>query len=336
MIIEAYLDSNNEYYDYRTADYTGGTDIFDETKTGVSYYQDFLDCPEYMLKRHNLAGKVIMLSPTEYFQECASKIFSRSDLRMLKASRERDFQTLKHLQNVLDVYHRKLCVPYINYASKQQEGLHRMLFAGNTFGWDTKFPVLVVDYADKDRQQQIEQEKQQAYIDDKISSAIHKTLQYQFIDSEDLADQLGWEIDRVFRYDDELDAPDSVTLRETPEQFTFVFLGNTYSIDKSDIRWSNSTEVDDTLDDFLTEDYTSGITIDDQLVADVIEDSKHTEFLSTDEPLESICNKLYQEHNIDARYSGRSVFLGDIKIATVKLTKNSPTSYIVTDYTVYL
>lgn len=335
MLIEACLDSNNEYYDYHTDEYTGGADIFDQTETGVSYYQDFLNSPEYMLKRHNLTGKIIMLSPAEYFQECASKIFSRSDVQLLKASRERDSQILKHLQNVLDVYHRKLCVPYINYASKQQEGLHRMLFAGNTFGWSTKFPVLVVDYADKNRQQQIEQEKQQAYIDDKISRAIDKTLQYQFIDSEDLADQLGWEIDRIFRYD-ELDAPDSITFQETPEQFTFVFLGSTYSIDKSSIRWLTAIELDDTLDDFLNEDYTSGVTVDAQLVSYIIENNKDTHFSSTSDPMESICNTLYDEHNIDARYSGRSVFLGDIKIATIQVTKTSPTSYIITDYTVYL
>ena len=44
----------------------------------------------------------------------------------------------------INKYKRKFPLPYLNIATKQQEGRHRMYVAGELFGWDTRFPVLVV------------------------------------------------------------------------------------------------------------------------------------------------------------------------------------------------
>lgn len=41
-------------------------------------------------------------------------------------------------------YKRKFPLPYLNLADNAQEGRHRMAVAAELFGWNEKFPVLVV------------------------------------------------------------------------------------------------------------------------------------------------------------------------------------------------
>ena len=52
-------------------------------------------------------------------------------------------------------------MPYISRSNgAQQEGLHRMYTAGELFGWDdTKYPVLVVDWKDKELHAKTRKEK---------------------------------------------------------------------------------------------------------------------------------------------------------------------------------
>ena len=48
-----YLDSEQKFYDYRTKDFDG-KNPFDETKTGVSFYNQFFTDPDYMEEYKNL------------------------------------------------------------------------------------------------------------------------------------------------------------------------------------------------------------------------------------------------------------------------------------------
>ena len=118
--------------------------VFDVGDTKVSFYNEFLttDGLEYMQKNKNRTGEVVYMSPDEYFRECANKVFGISQ-KELEAQRSANTDTIiKYISDMKsgDVF--PLC--YINYADKQQEGLHRMMAAGDAFGWNTKFPVLVV------------------------------------------------------------------------------------------------------------------------------------------------------------------------------------------------
>lgn len=125
------------------------TSMFDGTPfkpTTTSGYDDFLNDEElkYHQSHKNRTGEIVMMSPTEYFNECVDNVFSgHTTFEGLLNSRRYD----KNLNsNYADAMRKGAKFPlcYINYADKQQEGLHRMMTAGDIYGWDTKFPVLVV------------------------------------------------------------------------------------------------------------------------------------------------------------------------------------------------
>lgn len=119
--------------------------------TDASYYNDFLNTKElkYMQEQKNRTGKIVMMTPNEYISECADHIFNgRVSMQGLKdqryASHTESGESLiaKYADDMRSGDKFPLC--YLNYANGGQEGLHRMMAAGEAFGWDTKFPVLVV------------------------------------------------------------------------------------------------------------------------------------------------------------------------------------------------
>lgn len=124
--------------------------------TDTSYYNNFLNEKDltYMRNAKNRDGIIVMMSPNEYFQACADKIFKgRHSVEDLK--RQREYSKFKNEESFIDNYIRamksgdKFPLCYLNYADSSQEGLHRMYAAGEAFGWDTKFPVLVITIYDQ-------------------------------------------------------------------------------------------------------------------------------------------------------------------------------------------
>lgn len=124
--------------------------VFDENDTHVGYYNNFLNPTDlkYMQESKNRTGEIIMMTPEEYYEAC-SKIFNQSvnDLKYQRSSNADAI--LKYTMDMLngDVFP----LPYVNFADKSQEGLHRMMAAGDAFGWDEEFPVLVVTAYDNER-----------------------------------------------------------------------------------------------------------------------------------------------------------------------------------------
>ena len=125
---------------------------FDTSSTHFSYYDNFLNPKdlEYMQKSKNRTGRIVMMSPREYYDECVNNIFQgRVSLDSLR--RQREYSKDEKGSRLIDNYREDmengdtfpLC--YINYADNGQEGLHRMYAAGEAFGWDIKYPVLVVE-----------------------------------------------------------------------------------------------------------------------------------------------------------------------------------------------
>ena len=128
--------------------------VFDVNDTHVSYYNEFLtpDGLEYMRNSKNRTGEIVYMSPDEYFKTCDEDIFGVpiSTLKAQRAANAADIAEYTEAMKRGDKF--PLC--FVNYADKSQEGLHRMMAAGNAFGWDTEFPVLVVDALDEDVERQ--------------------------------------------------------------------------------------------------------------------------------------------------------------------------------------
>lgn len=120
--------------------------------TGTSEYNDYLDPDnlKYKQQAKNRTGKIVMMTPNEYFEQCSKYGFpAEVSIENIISGRRADTESLTWLENYLDSGN-KFDLPYINYASRTQEGLHRMMVAGDRYGWDTKFPVLVVTAYDQD------------------------------------------------------------------------------------------------------------------------------------------------------------------------------------------
>lgn len=131
------------------------TSVFDGVPivphTGFSYYDDFLDEKElaYKQKAKNRTGEIIMMSPNEYFNDCSLYGFNHTvSVEDLKRQRRGNDISIEWLTNQLE-QGEKFNLPYINYVDHAQEGLHRMMVLGDKYGWDTKFPVLVVKAYDQ-------------------------------------------------------------------------------------------------------------------------------------------------------------------------------------------
>lgn len=124
--------------------------VFDVNDTKVSFYNEFLtdEGLKYMQSSKNRTGEIVYMSPNDYFKSCAEDIFHIPQ-EQLEESRSANMGTIIEYGTAMkrgDTFP----LPYINYADNTQEGLHRMMAAGDTFGWNTKFPVLIVEAYDKE------------------------------------------------------------------------------------------------------------------------------------------------------------------------------------------
>lgn len=124
--------------------------------TGVPYYDDFLNKEglEYKQKAKNRTGEIVMMSPNEYYENCRKYAFDGEySVEHLKQSRRYDSALLEKYKK--DIQRGvKYFMPYLNVADASQEGLHRMMVMGDLYGWDTKFPVLVITAYDQDLEEE--------------------------------------------------------------------------------------------------------------------------------------------------------------------------------------
>ena len=182
-----------------------------------------------MAKEENLKGSVVMMSPKEYYQVCANKIFNTS-VESLKHSRELDSRVNNQIKEIITKYKRQVFMPYLNYAEKTQEGLHRMLVAAELFGWDHKFPVLIIEWADEERAQQKAKQKQEEETRKYIRRAVDKALKYTYTELADFEEELKYWIDNEFEYSDEPVTTWNVT-HDDEDTTTVTVNGVSYSFD---------------------------------------------------------------------------------------------------------
>ena len=202
-------DKVNEAYEEPPIDFgTGeakGKDIFDR-KTHTPFYDRILKYPEEAAEEENLKGEIVMMSPNEYYRECATKIFRDTTIDDIKEQRRWNKNNLAYLTKLVTKYKKKMFMPYINYAERGQEGLHRMMVAGDLFGWDEKFPVLVVTTYDEDRKEREDRAKEEYTIRKMFRDAVDR-YRYVHDDEEELREKImGYISDyyspKVFEYYD--------------------------------------------------------------------------------------------------------------------------------------
>ena len=245
-----------DFYDYKTG-LVDGSDVVDLHKTGMSFYDDFLSnnskTIDYLKREKNLEGTVEYMSPEEYFKACSDYGFPNGhpSVEKLKQERARDTKTLNHLKDVLTVYKHKFPMPMLNKAEKGQEGLHRMMVIGDMFGWDHKVPVLVVDWADKQRAYEAAKRKRIEKIEYNIKQAVKETLRYRFRNIEELQEQLQWELDKKFEFNsDDINVPVNfeLTSDEQTQTFTVSIGAAKYEFDYEDVQFTDFEVSDDDLD----------------------------------------------------------------------------------------
>lgn len=115
--------------------------IIDKANTGDSFYNTFLN--DSFTNAHK--GKVVLLSPTEYYNNVVTYCFGGSTLareRIMK-TRRANVAKLEKLKNLI-LCGEQLHMPWIDYNTHKQEGLHRMMAIGDLYGWDYPVPVLIV------------------------------------------------------------------------------------------------------------------------------------------------------------------------------------------------
>lgn len=252
-MLEGYLDSEEKFYDYGT-DVILGNDIVDRKRTGVSYYNDFLNPKtlEYMESEKNLTGKVVMMSPDEYYKECAKHCWPGRNVTVEKLKYERGelgAKTIEKLKKVLTYYKRKLCMPMINYADPGQEGLHRMYVIGELYGWDFKVPVLQIKHFDDDRARKEQEEKRKSNIDWKVEKALQHAFYFEYTDKEEFENQLQYSLEREFQFIEDVKVPDEIHLQDNDESFILTFEGYEYPIEKDEIKWKEPEfDPDDEID----------------------------------------------------------------------------------------
>ena len=77
-----------------------------------------------------------------------------------------------------------------------------MCVAGEIFGWDHKFSVLIIDYLHKDLADTEKKEKIENSIKKDITKAVNKALEYKYSSIDEFLEQLKWEIDKQFDEED--------------------------------------------------------------------------------------------------------------------------------------
>ena len=195
-----------------------GNSVVNENKTGISYYDNFLNekDSEYMRKNKNRVAHIEEMSPTEYFETCVNDVFENTSFDSLVKQRRRDTDSLESLQQILDDGG-QFWLPYVNLVDKNQEGLHRMMVLGDNYGWDTKFPVLVVESADP-RIDEINEAWRQ------FNNAQSKARDYRYSRSslpEDFVEQAQYELER---YDEETEYT-IVVIDQDDEKFVLSLQG---------------------------------------------------------------------------------------------------------------
>ena len=240
--LEESLKEDYEYFDYNTEDILDNKYI-DITRQEMSHYQDYLDDPEGTNKYHKTTSEIVEMSPKEYFEKCA-EIFESTFDNQYRQIKE-DEEVIEHLKNVILKLKKKFPIPIINYAEKKptQDGRHRMFVLGELFGWDEKYPVLVVYPTDEGKQLSRQEE-----IYNALSKISNNALKYTYTSLDNFMIDLEYAFEDKFA--DYIDSYLLPNIEENKDSITVSFEDTVYNIEKYEVKIdpNKNDDLEDELD----------------------------------------------------------------------------------------
>ena len=229
-----------------SSDYGTGTIInnqyFDTSKNETSKYTDYLREPEKTNKYFKTTSSIQMLTPREYFNECA-KIFDSTFEKQYRQIKE-DSDIINELKNVILKERKQFPITVLNYAENQQEGRHRMFTLGELFGWDKKYPVLIINETEEGAEYKLQNK-----ILHGLNKLTDKALKFTYSDYNDFIDSLKYYLDDLSDYAEYKDL--DIILTKKPS--VIIQVDNIrYEIEEDEIDIDPNKE--DDLEDLLTID----------------------------------------------------------------------------------
>ena len=184
-------------YDYKTSEAdVNAKDVFDIHRSDSSYSTSLLPGSgeeDYYRDRKNKKGEIVYMTPEEYFERCAKGF--KSTVEKLKRSRMQypGHEHIEDIKKIITEKGKKLPIPYLDYTNGfGQEGLHRMMAVAELFDWnETKFPVLVITFADEQRHIEDLKWQDQRKIENDV---IMPSLKYSFEDADEFIEELRYQL----------------------------------------------------------------------------------------------------------------------------------------------
>lgn len=117
-----------------------GSEVINVNKTGMSYYDDFLNKKDHDYKKlaKGLKGEIVMMTPDEYINRLGKDIFHCSRERVLRGV---NWDNVKEYAAKMAAG-TKFNLPFLDLANVTQEGRHRALAAAEVGA--KKIPILVI------------------------------------------------------------------------------------------------------------------------------------------------------------------------------------------------
>lgn len=229
-----------------SSDYGTGNIIndqyFDISKNETSKYTDYLREPEKTNKYFKTTSSIKMLTPREYFDECA-KIFNNTFEDQYQQIKN-DSDIIDELKNVILKERKQFPITVLNYAENKQEGRHRMFTLGELFGWDKKYPVLIINETEEGAAYKTQNE-----ILYGLNKLTNKALEFTYSDYNDFIDSLKYYLDDLSDYVEYKDL--DIILTKKPS--VIIQVDNvSYEIEEDEIDIDPNKE--DDLEDLLTID----------------------------------------------------------------------------------
>ena len=246
VIVEDYLDARGRFWNYYTR-HVDKDNIFDPYVGESSYAKDMVRLARTgQTDEEGHYASYVEMSPNEYFDACAKGFGIPAGTQINTVGSDKSI--IQVLNTILDKYKVRFPVAYLDYSFNNfsQEGRHRMYVAGERFGWDKKFPVLVIHTT-----AEADEAKHEERITRYISKALDRTERYIYSNFDEIKEQFTYDIE------DLLSNP-KVEFKETANTYIFIVNGVEYEEEKDSFNFYNEedkTNINDIdVEDFLNLD----------------------------------------------------------------------------------
>ena len=113
-----------------------------------------------------------------------------------------------------------------------------MQVVGDLYGWDKKYPVLVINWYDEELHHKQETDKKVREIENKINKAVNDSLQFVFKNIEEFKEELDWKMYDQFKNHDYM-------FNQDDEHFYITYNNTSCEFDISDIKIDPNKSIDD-------------------------------------------------------------------------------------------